>query len=112
MRQLLGILIAICWLSCSWRKYPSEKYIIPQKYRDLISSFKTGGTLKFQDDMKNFSTFLIQKIDSSLHDKRGCFINMKESKSISIACHEVANARQGFEDYNIIQCGYKIVAGG
>jgi hypothetical protein len=92
----------MCLISCQWRKYPSEKYIIPQKYRDLISSFRAGDTLKFQDNKGIFSLFLIQRIDSTLHDKRGYFINMKEYKDISIACHELTNARRGYEDYDII----------
>jgi hypothetical protein len=88
-------------ISCEWRKYPPEKYVIGQKYRDMISSFKAGDTLKFRDDKGNLSLYLIQKIDSTLHDKRG-FINMKEYKDIVIACHELTNARPGFEDYNLI----------
>jgi hypothetical protein len=89
-------------ISCLWREYPAEKYIISQKYRNLISSFRAGDTLKFQDGKGNLSTFLIQKIDSTLHDKRGYFINAKEYKDISITCHELANARPGFEDYHLL----------
>ena len=102
MRHIPVVIFLMCLISCQWRKYPSEKYIIPQKYRDLISSFRAGDTLRFQDDKGNFSTYLVKQIDSTLHDKRGYFINAKEYKEISITCHELANARLGFEDYYMI----------
>jgi hypothetical protein len=104
MRHIPIVILLMCLISCHchWRKYPSEKYNIPQKYRDLISSFKAGDTLKYQDDKGSLSTFLIQRIDSTLHDKRGYLINMKEYKDISIVCHELINARHGFEDYDMI----------
>ena len=102
MRYFLALLLTTLLTSCYWREYPPEKYIIPQKYRLLISSFKTGDTLKFQNDSKNFSTYLIKQIDSTLHDKRGHLINAREYKDISITCHELVNARSGFEDYFMI----------
>lgn len=103
MRQkILTLLILLNLTSCSWRRYPPENYSIPKVYRDLISSYKTGDTLKFQDDKGNLSTFLIPKIDSSIIDKRGYFINQTEYKAITISCHELTNARSGYEDYDII----------
>jgi hypothetical protein len=103
MRHFPIAMLFICLVSCQWRKYPSEKYVIPQEYRDLISSFKAGDTLNFQDDKGNLSTFLIQRIDSILQDKRGdFFITKKEYKMISVACHELTNARLGYEDYDLI----------
>jgi len=102
MRYILIIAFGIFLASCYWRRYPAEKYIIPQKYRQVISSYEAGDTLKFQDSNGNFSTFLITKIDSTLHDKRGYFINAREYKDITIAVHELANARRGYEDYYLL----------
>lgn len=102
MRNFFILILAVFISSCYWRKYPSEKYDISQKYRDLISSFKEGDTLKFEDNNGSLSSYLIQKIDSTLHDKRGYFINAKEDKDISITCHELANARHGYEDYYLV----------
>ena len=102
MRYFLVILFFNCLISCSWREYPAEKYIISPKYRNLISSFKTGDTLKFQDDQGDLSLYLIPEIDSTLHDKRGHFINAKEYKDISIECHELTNTRPGYENYILI----------
>ena len=101
-QKILILLILLNLISCSWRKYPPENYSIPQKFRDLISSYKTGDTLKFQDDKGNLSTFLIQKIDSTIVDKRSYFINQSEYKDITISCHELTNARPGYENYDII----------
>ena len=102
MQHILIIAFGIFLTSCYYRKYPAEKYIISQKYRNLISSFKAGDTLKFHDDKENYSLYLIQKIDSTLHDKRGYFINARELKDITIAVHELTNARRGYEDYYLI----------
>ena len=102
MRYLPAILFVICLTACGWREYPSEKYIISQMYRDMISSFREGDTLKFQDDAGNLSLYLIRQIDSTLHDKRGYFINAKEYEDISIECHELTNTRPGHQDYHLI----------
>ena len=102
IRYFLAIIFVICLISCNWREYPSEKYIISEKYRDLISSFKQGDTLKFQDDEGNLSLYLIPKIDSTLRDKRGHFINAREYKDITIECHELTKTRPGYEDYHLI----------
>src|SRR6478672_176573 len=105
MRHFLIVLLLIYLTSCEWREYPPEKYLISQKHRDLISSFKSGDTLKFQDDKGALSLYFIQKIDSTLHDKRGHFINAAEYKDISITCHELTTARSGYEDYDMVTVG-------
>ena len=98
----LRVLILLCLTSCGWEEYPPEKYVISQQYRDLISSYEVGDTIKFKDSEGHLSSFLIEKIDSFLLNKRGHFINQAEHKSISIACREIENARQGYEEYNMI----------
>ena len=102
MRTIIIIATFFLLISCSWKKYPTEKYTIPKLYRDLIASYRAGDTLKFKDSKEDLSLFLIPTIDSTLHDKRGHFINAREYKDISIACHELTDPRRGYADYNLI----------
>ncbi|MFC0771968.1 hypothetical protein [Terrimonas alba] len=58
--------------------------------------------MKFKDSKRNLALYLILRIDSSLHNERGFFMNAREYKDISIACHEITNSRRGYDDYNLI----------
>ena len=95
-------IIIILFLTSCKSKYPAEKYVIPKTYRDLIASFKTGDTLKFNDNKGNLCLYLITGIDSSFIDEGQGLINAKGRKDISISCHELTNPRPGYEDYHVI----------
>ena len=91
MRHLSIVIILYLFTSCSWKEYSDEKYVIGKNYRDLISTYKAGDTLTFEDNSNNFSSFLITKIDSFLLNRRGHFINGREEKSISIHSRDISN---------------------
>jgi hypothetical protein len=62
------IFVVVCLISCK-SKYSADRYIIPKTYRDLISSYKAGDTIKFNDSKGNYSLYLIKAIDSSFVDE-------------------------------------------
>ena len=78
------ILFCLACSSCSWEPYPKEKYEIDKRYRDLISVYKKGDTLIFKNSQNTVDSFVISGIDSTIDDKKGHFINARNSKSISI----------------------------
>jgi hypothetical protein len=96
------VIILIIFLASCKSKYPPEKYVIPQVYRDLIASFKTGDTLKFSDNKGNACLYLITGIDSSFIDEGKGLMNAKGRKDIVVSCHELTNPRKGYEDYHLI----------
>lgn len=99
MRPYL-IFIIFCLTSCK-SKYSADRYVIPNLYRDLISSFKTGDTLRFYDNKKNHSFYLITSVDSSFVDEGKGLMTTRGRKDIVITCRELTNPRQGFDEYHI-----------
>lgn len=83
-------------------KYSADKYVIPKSYRDLISSFIVGDTLKFVNNKGHLSSYLLAAIDSSFVDEGKGFINARGRKDIVITCREIANPRRGYEEYHMI----------
>lgn len=102
MRYIFILIFSISLTSCEYEKYPPENYTIPQRFRDLISSFKVNDTLKFQNQKGNRIELLIKSIDSTLINKRGQFINARELKDISISCKELTCTKQGYDEYALI----------
>jgi hypothetical protein len=96
------VFIFIIFLSSCWSKYPAERYVISRTYRDLISSFNKGDTLKFNDSKGNICLYLISNIDSSFIDEGKGLIGAKGRKDIVVTCHELTNPRRGYEDYAMI----------
>jgi hypothetical protein len=88
-------------ISCK-SKYSADRYVIPGLYRDLISSFKTGDTLRFYDNKKNRSSYLITSIDSSFVDEGKGLMNVRGRKDISITCRELTKPGQGYGEYPVI----------
>ncbi len=100
MRPFL-IFIIVCLTSCK-SKYSADRYVIPNLYRELISSFKTGDTLKFYDNKKNHSFYSITSVDSSFIDEGKGLMNARGRKDIVITCRELTNPRQGYDEYHLI----------
>ena len=88
------IFIVVCLASCK-SKYSADRYFIPKLYRDLISSFKAGDTLKYYDGKGNNSLYLIKAIDSSFVDEGKGLMNVRGVKDIVVTCRELTNPRQG-----------------
>ena len=97
----LLIIIVIFFISCR-SKYSAERYVINKAYRDLITSFKQGDTLKFKNGKGNSCLYFITSIDSSFVDEGKGLMNVKGRKDIVVSCHELTNPKQGYEDYHII----------
>ncbi|GAB2843540.1 hypothetical protein [Ferruginibacter profundus] len=93
------ILLALGILNSCGSKYPSEKYVLAKKYRDLLSSYNEGDTIKYVDGKGNFCLYLITKIDSSFIDQGVGMISTRGRKDISISCRELTNPKKGYEDY-------------
>jgi hypothetical protein len=102
MQNMLFCLLLLGFVSCEYEKYPAENYAIPQKYRDLIASFKSNDTIIFEDNSGNFITILVEKIDSSLDNKRGYFMNRREHKEISIHFRRLTNAQKAPDELHFI----------
>ena len=101
MRLFTIFLVFIFLTSCS-SKYPSERYAIAKVYRDLITSFNIGDTLKFKDDKTNLCVYLIAAIDSSFVDEGRGLMNARGRKDIVVSFHELTNPKRGYEDYDMI----------
>lgn len=78
------LLFCLAYSSCEWKPYPKVKYEIEQSYRDLISPYQKGDTMIFKSSQNIVDSFVISDIDSTILDKKGYFINPRNSKSISI----------------------------
>lgn len=95
------IFIVICWTSCK-SKYSADRYVILQSYRDLISSFDAGDTLRFYNGKENYSLYLITTIDSSFVDEGKGLMSVRGRKDIVINCRELTNPRRGYDEYPLI----------
>lgn len=100
MRPVL-IFIVFCLASCK-SKYSADRYSIPKLYRELISSFKAGDTMKFYDGKGNYSLYLIKAIDSSFVDEGKGLMSVRGRKDIVVTCRELTNSRQGYNEYPLI----------
>jgi hypothetical protein len=77
--------------------------VIGSFYRNLIKVYNVGDTLAFQDNKGNLSSFLITRIDSTLHNKRGHFINGREYKDISIHSRQIfKNVRTEIQEEEVM----------
>jgi hypothetical protein len=95
------IFIVICLTSCT-SKYSADRYVIPESYRNVVSSYKAGDTLRFKDSKGNFSLYLITTIDSSFVDEGKGLMSVRGRKDISITCRELTNSRKGYEEYSMV----------
>jgi len=84
MKTLYATIILLFLSSCYWDAFPIEKYQIDNSFRDLIRPYKVGDTLIFQSSQNEIDSFLISKIDSSLNNRKGHFINARNTKTISV----------------------------
>jgi hypothetical protein len=83
-------------------KYPADRYVIPKSYRDLISSYKAGDTLRFYDGKGNLSVYLVTAIDSAFVDEGKGLMSVRGRKDIAITCRELTNPRKGYDEYPMI----------
>ena len=70
--------------SCFWNAYPDEKYSFNKNLRALVDCYNVGDTLVFKSSTNLLDTFIITKVDSTTNNKKGFFINARNSKSITI----------------------------
>jgi hypothetical protein len=89
MKTLYAIIILLFLSSCYWDAFPIEKYQIDNSFRDLIRPYKVGDTLIFQSSQNEIDSFLISKIDSSLNNRKGHFINARNTKTISVYYRQI-----------------------
>jgi len=89
MRTFFILIILTSISSCSWDAFPLEKYQIDNSFRNLINPYKIGDTLIFQSSQNEIDSFLISKIDSSLNNRKGHFINARNVKTISVYYRQI-----------------------
>ncbi len=89
MRKFCIVILLICICSCSWEAFPEEKYQIDNSLRNLIKPYYVGDTLIFQSSQNEIDSFLISKIDSSLNNEKGHFINARNTKTISVYYRQI-----------------------
>lgn len=94
VHTLLLIGISLLYFSSCKSKYPSKNYIIPEYYRELVASYKAGDTLRFVDDKKNLSLYLITGIDSSFVDEGRGLMKVRGRKDISISCRDFETSQE------------------
>lgn len=95
------IFVVVCLISCK-SKYSADRYSIPKLYRDLISAFKAGDTLKFHDGRGNYSLYLIKEIDSSFVKEGKGLMSTRGWRNIVVTCSELTNPRHGYDEYPLI----------
>ena len=85
----ITILLLIFFSSCTYEPYPKEKYVIGESYRNLIKAYSLGDTLIFKSSHNIIDSFVISGIDSAINDRKGYFIDVRNSKSISVTYRQI-----------------------
>ena len=83
-RRYLIIFLSLSLTSCFWDAYPNDKYSFDKDLRALVKNYKVGDTLTFKNLTNSIETFIITKIDSANNNKKGFFINARNSKSLTV----------------------------
>jgi hypothetical protein len=89
MRILYAIIVLLFLSSCYWDAFPIEQYQIDHSFRDMVNPYQVGDTLTFQSSQGKRDSFLISKIDSTLNNRKGHFINARNVKTISVYYRQI-----------------------
>lgn len=89
--KTLYIIILFCFFcsSCVWKAFPDNKYLFDKNLRDLVDCYKVGDTMIFRSSTNLIDSFIISSIDSAINNKKGFFINARNSKSISVHYRQI-----------------------
>lgn len=83
------LLLCLFCTSCYWNAFPDSKYEIQKSFRDLVSCYKTGDTIIFKSSTNLIDSFIISSIDSATNNKKGFFINARNSKTITVHYRQI-----------------------
>ena len=84
----ISFLLSVTISSCFQQVFPEEKLVFSPKYLNLITPYKVGDTLKFEDSLHQIEIFAITKVDSIIFNKKGWFINARPYKEVSISYNQ------------------------
>lgn len=84
MRILCICSLYLLLTSCDYQAFPEEKFRIDNLFRELIKPYHPGDTLVFKSSKNEIDSILITKIDSAINNRKGYFINARNSKHISV----------------------------
>jgi hypothetical protein len=82
---------------CAEKAYPDEQFSFSAKYLALIRPYMPGDTMIFKGKGQQADTIVITKIDSTIRNTKGGFINERPYKIIQIYCRQFPFERL---DYN------------
>jgi len=100
--------------SCSQKAaFPDERFEFSDKYLSLIAPYKIGDTLIFENALHEAEAFVITKLDSSILNEKGWFINARPYKNISLSYNQFPSKKWTHEkikrdaNNNVIMATYE-----
>lgn len=100
-----GGIVLFMAMSCNSKALPDEKFTIKAEFVAIFNSVSQKDTLRFVDSSGQNKTFFISRIDSTINNRKGWFINERPHKALIMGLTQIGSDSSQFYGNNELYVG-------